>query len=292
MFRGQDIQALIELLERRNVKLHHACQLKDFQSYLALGGIPSRQLLEDAGYPFTHFSTDNNDKANGDWDKVFANFSDFGSFFGKGNIAVPNVYGPILLLLEPRVLTEAVDVAIYLQSAGSQGFSRERASLSAISDIERLFKGPEGKPWVKNTGELQQEFSLPEKPPNPELSCTVESGKLSLDHVDLIRVDPYVLNGRSLHEFVRDFVIESGWNFQQHRIYLRDRCPTFTNEIAEVLSESNQRTNLLNSLNDEARSQEFRNWLQNVADRENLLYQIKNFSYYLFDGTISVMMNW
>ena len=63
--------------------LYHACQLSDFASYLSLGGIPSRALLETNGLPFTPFKTDTIDQENGVWDKVFINLSDFGHFFAS-----------------------------------------------------------------------------------------------------------------------------------------------------------------------------------------------------------------
>ena len=42
MISRNEIQSLVNLLLERNVSLYHACQLIDFESYLALGGIPSR----------------------------------------------------------------------------------------------------------------------------------------------------------------------------------------------------------------------------------------------------------
>ena len=41
MIIGNDIQALVDLFEKRQVFLYHACQLIDFESYISLGGIPS-----------------------------------------------------------------------------------------------------------------------------------------------------------------------------------------------------------------------------------------------------------
>lgn len=139
MFQGQSLQELIALLQRRNVKLYHACQFSDFKSYLRLGGIPSRQLLENEGLPFTTFISDTNDRNNGDWDKVFGNFSDFGLSFSKGHGAVPTVYGPILFVLQPQAFQEAEDVAISLRSAGAKNFNRESESLTSIDEVNNLF---------------------------------------------------------------------------------------------------------------------------------------------------------
>jgi hypothetical protein len=97
MIRGKDIESLVELLVQRDVSLFHACQFLDFQSYLSVGGVPSRACLEAYELPFTGFETDGHDHVKGVWDKVFLNFSDFGKTFAQGGRAVPNAYGPILL---------------------------------------------------------------------------------------------------------------------------------------------------------------------------------------------------
>ena len=61
MIISNEIQSLVNLLLERNVSLYHACQLIDFESYLALGGIPSRALLKNRELPFTPFETDTTD---------------------------------------------------------------------------------------------------------------------------------------------------------------------------------------------------------------------------------------
>ena len=146
MIRDNEIQSLVDLFEERNVSLYHACQLIDFDSYLALGGIPSRALLEKSELPFTPFATDAIDKKNGVWDKVFVNLSDFGSGFAEGASSVPNPYGPILFEISPMALLEAYDVAVCLWSAGAKGFNRETEALDTLEDVERLFR------YSSNTG--------------------------------------------------------------------------------------------------------------------------------------------
>ena len=84
--------------------MYHACQLRDFESYLKVGGIPSRQLLERRGLGFTAFDTDEQDHVNDVWSKVFLNLQDFGKLFDSGKDAVPNPYGPILIRVRPDVL--------------------------------------------------------------------------------------------------------------------------------------------------------------------------------------------
>ena len=140
MITGNDIQALVDLFEERQVFLYHACQLIDFESYISLGGIPSRALLESRQVEFTPFQTDAIDRENSMWDKVFVNLSDFGRSFAQGAKNVPNPYGPILFRLRPSALLEASDVAVCLWSAGAKGFNREREALKTLEDINRLLQ--------------------------------------------------------------------------------------------------------------------------------------------------------
>ena len=124
-----DKERLVEIIQSRGRFLWHACQLKDFASYLHLGGIPSRSLLETSELPFTHFETDEQDRVNFVWDKVFCNFDDFGCWFAEGKRAIPNPYGPIQMRIRPEAILEADDLAVSLISAGGQGFDRKAESL-------------------------------------------------------------------------------------------------------------------------------------------------------------------
>ena len=105
---------------------------------------------------FTNFETDQEDKKNAFWDKVFLKLHDFGEIFEKGN-GVPTVYGPIQFLLKPEVLVEASDVAISLRSAGSHGFDRNKEAWKGVEEVNRIFryavdeiksKGKEIMQWV------------------------------------------------------------------------------------------------------------------------------------------------
>jgi hypothetical protein len=129
VFYRNKIEGLVALFRARGVSLYHACQYKDFVSYLELGGVPSRFVLAHGGLESTPFATDEADQKNGVWDKVFFNLEDFGCTFANGGRAVPNPYGPVLLRLRPSVLLGAKDVAVCLRSAGTRGFDRRRESL-------------------------------------------------------------------------------------------------------------------------------------------------------------------
>jgi len=285
MFQGEEIQKLVELLKERDAYLYHACQLLDFQSYLNVGGIPSRSHLESNSQPYTPFKTDQNDRANDDWDKVFANLSDFGFTFAGGYDAVPNIYGPILLQIKPEVFYEATDVAICLRSAGGKGFEREREALNSISDVDRLFKYPADEPdsrkrsYVKNRKELQTDFTS--NASAPEISCTVESGKLSLEYVNLVRVEPYTIQGHHLEVKVKEIISKSG---EKLRVYNRNKSPCYTDELLKILESG------VLSLQDLSEnyniSQELRDWAKRVINR-GIAYQFNNsFAPYLYHGTI------
>lgn len=281
MITGQDIEKLVKLLEDREAYLYHACQFVDFKSYLTLGGIPSRAYLESMGQQYTPFESDNSDHTYNVWDKVFANLSDFGSTFARGYDAVPNTYGPILFQIQPQALHEATDVAICLRSAGGQGFNRESESLSSIEDVDRLFQYPVDDPkkaYVKTRQELQNAFTP--QASAPEISCTVVSGRLSMQYVKWVRVEPYIIRGKRLRSRVEELKSSSGEKFG---VFERDDCPSYTNELIDILAKG---SSSLQDLSQNSKvSQELRNWAKRVMDKK-LEYQFNRFAKYLRNGTL------
>jgi len=217
MFKEKNIEELVKLFNERGVVLYHACQLADLESYLYLGGIPSRALLESSDSNFTKFESDEVDKKNSVWDKVFLNLSDFGTNFASpknSNISppkcFPNPYGPILLIIKPEALLEATDVAICLRSAWSRGFSREKESLSNIRDVNRIFVYPvedisQKKSEVKYKDPLKtefaQDFEVGYRFADPEISCSVASGRISTKYITSILVDHYVIQDEISYDF-------------------------------------------------------------------------------------------
>lgn len=212
MFTSESIPALIHLLEKRNVYLYHACQYQDFCAYLALGGIPSRQRMEQNHRSLTPFTTDATDKENGVWDKVFFNLDDFGKAFAKGRNAVPTVYGPILFRFKPTALAEAIDVAICLRSAGARGFKRDKEALPSIADVNDLFYYPPdheyGAAYLKFGEQLQKRFGP--KAQAIEMSCTLPEGILSFENLSDIIVDPYRFEGINLRKIVENTAYKAG----------------------------------------------------------------------------------
>lgn len=289
MIRGQEIEDLVKLLERRRVSLFHACQYTDFCAYLRLGGIPSRALLERGGVQFTSFETDVNDRQNGVWDKVFVNLTDFGRFFAHGYPAVPNPYGPILLQLHPAALLETHDVAVCLHSAGAKDFNREREALQSVAEVEKLFLHQADADFplsveIKPTPQLQ---TVRAGASAPEISCSIVRGYLPIQYVVVVLTDPYILGGRSLLDWVRMATGEVGARF-----LVRDRsCDKERREFYdELLRISRERTSLRNIVRDTTRSPSLRKWAEDV-EAHGLNYQFQRFSGYLVEGTARPLVN-
>ena len=292
MFRGNDIEKLIKLLEKREVFLFHACQLIDFQSYVALNAIPSRSCLENNNLCFTKFDTDNDDHLKGIWDKVFLNFSDFGEVFAKGGNWTPNPYGPILLKVHPRVLCEATDIAISLRPVGNNDFDREICSLKYVEDVEGLFAHPVwyGYDWstiLKDKDILCKEYQL-DVFCNPDISCAVKDGGLPFKYVHEILIDPYTIGGNLLLKYVNEVLISSNI---KHSVRIRER---YTYEERRGIY--NELVNLTNLKVQSCRaitqsinvSAELRYWIQKI-EHVGLEYQFNRFSKYLREGTLFPM---
>ena len=256
-------------------------------SYLRLGGIPSRALLESTKMPHTAFRSDANDRANDDWDKVFGNFSDFGLTFAGGHGAVPNIYGPILFKIQPVAFYKATDIAICLKSAGRVGFNREQASLSNLEEVNRLFRNPENSRWasdIKFRADLQRDFSMP-LASAPEFSCSVDYGIFPLNYVEEVLVDSYVIRGQSLSGFVeqaRDF------HNQAFHVVGREQHPPYTQDLFDFLVACNGTPSLVELSQDESISEELRSWAQRCPN--NLNYQFQQFATYLLNGTICPLL--
>lgn len=290
MFLGQDIKGLVDLLLQRGVSLYHACQFVDFESYLELGGIPSRALLDSEGLPYTPFETDHNDRQNGVWDKVFLNLSDFGEMFASGNSGVPNVYGPIQLQIQPQSLLEADDVAICLRSAGGRDFSRDKEALGKLTDVDRLFERAKTDLFpdnarIKSRSDLAQEFSLQnEYISHPEISCQVARGFLPMKYVIWCFVDPCTIGGSSLLQWVERAAAHKSYlsgRIQERLNIRRDRKPLY-DELANVDQQSS-----LQSLSEGANvSDALRQWARSMMEKGGLDSQFRRFLTYIHKGTI------
>lgn len=290
MFVGDKIEALVDLFDQREVSLLHSCQLIDFQSYIRLGGIPSRKLLEDCHLAFTKFETDCLDRTNGVWDKVFLNLQDFGAIFASGSMGVPTVYGPITVAMSPSVLRSATDVAICLRSAGISGFQREYESLQTIEEVKRLFyhdinNHTANRSALKNRQQLRKEYGIKAADyiSYPEISCTVPESKLSLSFTRYLLVDPYRFGDKSLKEIVEDKLsLEKipvkvlGRSARQNRYELYD-------EISAIVQKE---INTIDDFLKEDVSPNLRALLKRLQTNSNHRTQWRRYTKYLLEGTL------
>lgn len=202
----QEIENIINTLEARSVNLYHACQLKDFRSYIQLGGIPSRNKLLNSSLDFTAFDTDKIDKENQVWDKVFGNFSDFGREFTKEKSkSQPNPYGPIQIVFKPNALRSASDLSITLRSAGARNFDRDKECLKNSQEVEMMFQYPNPnqapttnqKKNIAFASELNSRFGR-DNCFSPEFNCSTKDELLSFDDAIYIVVDACLYKGKHL----------------------------------------------------------------------------------------------
>jgi len=299
LIQGQEIRNLINLLNERGVKIYHACQYKDFKTYLQIGGIPSRNLMENSRLPYTEFDTDNVDRTNEVWNKVFANLSDFGFPFARGNWSknkapTPNPYGPILFILNPEVLTEAIDIAICLRSAGGRDFNRVAESLGTIDEINRIFQySIEGAPneyakaYIKYSQDLKRDFNNLQAM-TPEVSCTINNERFSFNSIEKIIVDPYIISGRNLLDKVRNLHREyqlGGVIWQRLYDFNREQM---IQELANLLF---QRYVAIGDIaRNEGNSENLRDWARRIISG-GIGWQYERCARYLRSGTILELHN-
>lgn len=202
MIVGREINLVTEELSNRNCLLYHACHLKDLVSYLDVGGIPSRQLLETQNKPFTSFYTDEQDRTDGVFEKVFLNLSDFGNTFNNGSRATPLIYGPILLAISPHCLRSASDIAVCLRSAGSSNYNRATESLNSHDDFIKIFRDLTGKK-IKTSAQLQTSFPGHIVGGQPEISCTFGNQKIPFNYLRFAVVDPLIISENDLQKITQ-----------------------------------------------------------------------------------------
>jgi hypothetical protein len=293
MFRGPDqIQPIVGRLLARDVSLWHACQLIDFRSYLDIGGIPSRSLLEQAELPYTGFVTDATDRSHGTWSKVFVNLTDFGAVFAHGYDAIPNPYGPIVFQIHPGALARASEVAITLRSAGAHDFDREGESLATTADLERLFRFPSTAPFPHRIqvllGEGLRSAFAPQYPEAtaPEISLTMEPELIPLDAVVAVWVDPLEARGAPL----LDLVLEAtdGLGLRVRRRYVVESRQPVIRDIARYLRDLNGPPTLRTLAGRADVDAATRAWATAVLSRD-LDWQFRRYATYLLAGTTSAV---
>lgn len=292
MFQGkEEMRNLIRLFKQRGVSLFHACQFKEFHSYLTVGGIPSHDCLERRELTYNPLVTDDNDRRNGVWDKVFVNLQDYGEIFANGRDGTPNAYGPILFKINPEAFSVATEVAITLRSAGASNFNRQEESLSSIAEIDRVFCYPSGS-YVRFGNNLRAAF--PDRPTNyvesVEIHCVFPGGYLPLEYIEAVIVDPYRIREKQMLFFVNTVRSACRAQFSISIRTARDeRRSRLYNELACLFIPSILSNNPILSLEDwiytSSVSEDMQEWAQRISCR-NMGWQFERFASYLCHGTL------
>lgn len=292
---GPEIEKIINLFNKRGVKFYHACQYKDFKTYIELCGVPSRNLMEQSGLPYTPFDTDETDKTSAVWNKVFGNLQDFGFSFAGGQrnprtAPTPNPFGPVLFIFNPEVFREAKDIAICLRSAGGRNFNRENEALPTATEVNRIFlyeeieDAPNGyaRANIKFTAGLREEFNDPGAK-TPEVSCIVENERFSFNHLCNIMIDPYVINNQNLFQKVRKIKNENGLHGRiEARTYSEGQFRIIQELANFILQDIISIPQIIENKNC---SENLWNWATKIQTG-NIIYQFDRFAGYLRIGTI------
>ena len=293
-----DKERLVEIIRSRGMFLWHACQFKDFRSYLRLGGIPSRSLLESQNEPFTRFETDEQDRKNFVWDKVFCNLEDFGCWFAEGKGAVPNPYGPVQMRICPEAIYHAEDVSVTLRSAGGRGFDRENESLR-IEEILELYPANASKRIDRDATKRLLEKRHSYEPfevaaPNPEMSCSMQGSLMPIRYVDGFVVDPICIDMEKLVDLVG--VLMPSLSLEELPTVVARRCTYerkhLYQELVNILSSnglwrfSDRPCDTLPASASKAMSK----WIKQIRDN-NLEWQLRRYCTYMLSGTVDFVRN-
>lgn len=291
MFQGkEEIKNLIHLFKSRDVSLFHACQFTEFQSYLTVRGIPSHDCLERQRLTYNPLVTDDNDRRNGVWDKVFVNLQDYGEIFASGAEGTPTAYGPILFKINPEAFLVTTEVAITLRSAGAANFNRKQEALSSIAEVGRIFCYPNGS-HIRSGSNLRAAF--PNRPQNHvervEIHCVFPDGYLPLEYVEGVIVDPYRIKEKHLISFVNDARMNCRVRLTLSTRTARDMRRKLYNEIACLFISSISSSCLIPSLDDLLYvlpvSRDMRERAQRISCRK-MGWQFERFATYLCNGTL------
>jgi hypothetical protein len=291
MFQGkEEIKNLIRLFNQRGVLLYHACQFLEFYSYLTVGGIPSHDCLERRRLGYNPLVTDDNDRHNGVWDKVFVNLQDYGEVFANGGDGTPNAYGPILFKINPEAFSVAIEVAITLRSAGASNFNRQQEALSSMAEVNSVFWYPSG-PQVRFGDNLRAAF--PNRPSNNvesvEIHCVFPGGYLPLEYIEDIIVDPYRIRDRLLTLHVNDARSNCSLPFTFSTRTARNVRRSLYNELTCHFISSISSSGLVPSLEDlldvPSVSRDLREWAQRISCRK-MDWQFERFATCLCNGTL------
>ncbi len=280
MVAQDQIPLAISVFECRGARLTHACQYSDLESYLALGGIPSRALLESTSSYFTAFDTDQVDRVNDVWDKVFFNLGDFGDWFARGKQSLPNPYGPITLVFNCSALESALDFSVCLRSAGAKNFNREQEGLS-VQELSQIFVDYDGPTrHVKFTSQLKKLFPERIVTSSPEMSVSYSKQLAGFDALRFVLVDNYPDLPRKVQHLFRSH----GSNV---RICERRTSAVRKETYRQLWGFISNGILTLDEILDQADlGDDLKEWCMSVKKWDTKSFHFNRYARYLFRGTI------
>ena len=135
------------LLHARKVRLYHAIDLPDFETYCERWELLSRAELE--AHPNgirVRFYSDDSDKDRGLSRRVFGNLHNYWNYFWERG-QCPNAYGHIVLEFRPEVFLECNDISLTPSNAADEAYNvqtqricREDCLQAAIEDDQAMLK--------------------------------------------------------------------------------------------------------------------------------------------------------
>lgn len=174
----------------RQVRFFHAENLRNFRTYCEARAVLCREdlMARDPDF-FTRFRSDADDRRLDVLNRVFGNVYDFGAIFARAPQAVPNIYGPILLVFAPTVFSVMTDIRITPQSIATHLESWLQASITSTEQVDDLVGGDDfGSPISSSWYYC-------------ELSCANRS--LPFPFLEEIIVEPISVGGLRLVDLVR-----------------------------------------------------------------------------------------
>ncbi len=156
-------------------------------------------------------------------------------------------------------------------------------SLKAIPEIDRIFEHPActGYPksaLVKYKPRLREEFGCA-RPCDPDISCNVTEGKLPLKYIKRVVVDPYIISGKPLRNWVAEICPSKADHLIQERVSRRKHL---YNELARFIIKN---VSILELSQNSYVSEDLSKWAQEIIEKR-LEYQFARFASYLRNGTL------
>lgn len=282
--------AMVDVLERRQASLWHACQLTDFHSYLRIGGIPSRAELHANGMDFTELASDPVDRALGYWDQVFFNLDDAGTGFARGWTMHPNVFGPIVLQVRSASLRPARAFQFSLRSPANSGFDQESDTIEGPEELERCFVHPLSSPFPESTyvrfGPSLADAFDGGRPSARSVELSVTSrNPIALDHIVAIWVDPVTLGDVQLVDIVAALAEQADPSLRvRPRCGMDDEHRSIWSDLVHVLCDGEVPLRQVWQRADTSAA--FRDWAGAIHAR-NMDWMFARFGRYLYRGTLA-----